>query len=204
MRTHLPCEVKALARSPSLEALISKPLVRSPLQPLWPITTRRGTKEFTSHPLPLTFCPHYQFPLLELLSSRDNTHPKQPHYFLLLYWFYNPPVPFHQPKHHEELFGINRCATSSSPGMAGQGRRCGIGLSFALNLSLYVNFALNFALKPSIALVITLIMTARSNYSQKHLTHHFCPCEGSQSQTRRASLRTIHGTTSPLPFPSLP
>lgn len=85
---------------------------------------------------------------------------------------------FHQPKHHEELFGINRCATSSSPGMAGQGRRCGIGLSFALSLSLYVNFALNFALKPSIALVITLIMTARSNHSQKHSTRHFRPCEG--------------------------
>ena len=140
--------------------------------------TRRGTKEFTSHPLQLTFCPHHQFPQLELLSSRDNTHPKQPNYFLLLYWFYNPPVLLHLPKHDEELFGINRCAASSSPGMAGQGRRCGIGLSFALSLSLYVNFALNFALKPSIALVITLIMIARSNYSQKHLTRHFCPCEG--------------------------
>jgi hypothetical protein len=115
MRTHLPSEVKALARSPSLEALSSKPIVRSPLQPLWPIPTRRGTKEFTSHPLPLTFCPRYQFPLLELLSSRDNTHPKQPHYFLL-YWFSNPPVLFHQPKHHEELFGINRCAVWPAKG----------------------------------------------------------------------------------------
>ena len=86
-------------------------------------------------------------------------------------------MPFHQPKHYE---GFNRCATSSSSGMAGQGRRCGIGLSFALSLSLYVNFALNFALKLPIALVITLTMTARSNCSQKHLTHHFCPCEGSQ------------------------
>jgi hypothetical protein len=165
MRTHLPSEVKALARSPSLEALSSKPIVRSPLQPLWPIPTRRGTKEFTSHPLPPTFCPRHQFPQLELLSSRDNTHPKQPHYFHFLYWFYNPPVLLHQPKHHEELFGINRCTTSSSSGMAGQGRRCGIGLSFALSLSLYVNFALNFALKPSIALVITLILIARSDYS---------------------------------------
>jgi hypothetical protein len=105
-------------------------------------------------------------------------------------------VLFHQPKHHDELFGINRCATSSSPGMAGQGRRCGIGLSFALSLSLYVNFALNFALKPSIALVITLIMTTRSNYSQKYLTRHFCPCEG-ESEPARPDVPLFEQSTEP-------
>lgn len=140
--------------------------------------TRRGTSHPLHHlvryvPFALNISPHNSnFSYLEIILAPNNHV-----IFSFFIWFYNPPVLFHQPKHYE---GLNRCATSSSSGMAGQGRRCGIGLSFALSLSLYVNFALNFALKLPIALVIILTMTVRSNCSQKHLTPHFCPCEGSQ------------------------